>query len=303
LGLWQIPKRNIMGIFKNPWAKETTNWFTDRWGEGSTEKEKWFQDQSPQTDAETQGDGGGSGGGGGGGQSETKTALLCYGNGADLGDFSVFAKAYKKNHLLSKYKDENIVIAKTFTRLDLFNIILHSGLSELTELHIFSHSVGSGLFLGYHDSTISTERGNFISTHPNLTYDQVVQFETGDLLTDHLIVTLVNQQTDVQAALNGLEFAKFWGCNAGVTGHVYWDPTPPPYWAKLNDKNTPKPSIAQAFATYINKPVYGANSGSHIEFFINNKWVSGYDYTPKSISEYSDIRLHPDRGDYTRYEP
>ncbi len=286
-----------MAKFRNQWAKETTDWFKNKWGEGSAEKEKWFHSETPQTSSGT------GGGGGGGSVSDTKTVLICYGNGADLGDFSVFAAAYKKNHLLSKYKDENIVIAKTFTRLELINVILHSGLSELTELHIFSHSVGSGLFLGYHDQSIAAERGNFIANNPNLTYDQVVEFETGDLLTDHLIVTLANQQSDVKSALGDLEFAKFWGCNAGVEGHVYWDPNPPPYWAKLNDKNTPKPSIAQAFATFINQPVFGANSGSHIEFYINNKWISGYDYTPKSIKEYTDIRLHPDRGDYRRYDP
>jgi hypothetical protein len=266
--------------FKNPWAKGGDyypDWLGDNSGAMNNDSVEETINQSP-----------------------TQSALLCYGRGAELGNFEVFAKALKKNHLLKKYKEQNIQIVKTFNRIDLVNAILKTSLREITEIHIFSHSAGAGLFLGYHDPVYQQERANFLQTTPNPTYEEVIANETASLLTDHLVVTYASLKSSVQKKLENLQFAKLWGCN---TGRANWMYDNSPYWAPLNTKNTPKPSMAQALSTYINKTVYGASSGSHIEYFVNGEWKSGYDYKPKSTKDYTDIRLHPDKGDYDAYSP
>jgi hypothetical protein len=232
--------------------------------------------------------------------SSTKSALIYFGRGAELGDFSIFCEALKKNHLSKKFKNENIFIVKTFSRNELVDAILNSGLSEITELHIFSHAAGPGLFLGYHDPTFSKQRQDFLAKYPNPTYEQVVNNEVASLLTDHLVVMPSAFKFLIQQKLKHLSLAKLWGCNTGISDWVYDSSA---YWNPLNTKNIPKPSMAQAFATFINKTVYGASSGSHIEYFVKGKWLSGYDYTPISTKDYSDIRLHPDIGNYDAYRP
>jgi len=236
--------------------------------------------------------------------SNTKSALICYGNGAELGDFSLFAKYLKKN-LTNKYLDSNIKILRTYNRNELVDEIANCGLSEIAEFHIFSHAIGAGLFLGYHDSTYSTQRSTFLSSNSAPTYEEVVDNEIGSLLTDHLITTYALSQPVIKSVFTNLEFAKLWGCNSGVSNWIY-DGTDP-YWGALNTKNNPKPSIAQCLSTFIDKPVYGATSGSHIEYKIGGKWISGYDYKRKFKktypNKYEDIRLHPDRGDYVEYTP
>jgi len=237
-------------------------------------------------------------------QTSTGSVLMLYGLGAELGNFEIFAKALKKN-IQSTYDPNNIKIVKTTTRLEFFDAILNSGLNEIKELHVFSHAFGAGLALGYHDQALNRDRGQLVNNNPNYTYDDVITTEIGCLLTDHLIVTLLSDKTAVQTMLQDLSFIKIWGCNSEVANWVYGGD----YWEKLNDQNTPKPSIAKALAEYTNKKVWGAMSGSHIEYFIKGKWVSGYDYPkiynrkyPKT-NEYTDIRLHPDRGSYIEFLP
>lgn len=275
--------------YNNPWSAENSEWYNegnDRWYNNNEFGIKVANSTQNQT-------------------SKIGSALICYGLGAELVNFKVFSDALKKNHLTNKYDSANIEIVKTKTRIDLLDAIINSGLSNIKELHIFSHSIGGGLFLGYHDQTLNNNRETFIKNNPNYTYDDVLIHEIGGLLTDHLIVTLQSEKNTIRKILKDLDFIKLWGCNAGITNWVYSGV----YWGKLNDKNTPKPSIAKALAEYTNQNVYGATSGSHIEYFIKGKWVSGYDYPKKygkkfpNYKEYTDIRLHPDKGVYNKYTP
>ena len=100
--------------------------------------------------------------------------------------------------------------------------------------------------------------------------------------------------------------AKFWGCNAGVTGWVYGADDDTHYWEALNTRNTPKPSIAQAFADYLGLKVFGAGSGSDIEVELNGKWITSEKY--KQLKKHWPSgripqRLHPTRGDYNAFSP
>lgn len=271
--------------FKNPWDYKDSIWYNE-------EREKWGHNKDVTSPTEET-------------PKKTGSILICYGLGAELGNFEVFANALKTNHLKKDYEDLNIKIVKTKTRIELFDTILNSGLTEIKQFHIFSHAIGAGLFLGYHDAELNRKRGELIINNPGYNYDMVINHEVGALLTDHFIVTPLTEQPSVKTILKDLDFIKLWGCNTGVENWVYSDI----YWEKLNDKNTPKPSMAQQSANYFNKPVYGAKSGSHIEYFIKGVWISGYNY-PKIYgkkfphsNEYSDIRLHPDRGDYYKFLP
>lgn len=78
------------------------------------------------------------------------------------------------------------------------------------------------------------------------------------------------------------------------------------YWRALNERNVPKPSIAQALAWYFKRDVYGASSGSHIEVLHHGDWCCSAEYKaakgvwpPPALRH----RLHPDRGDYHVYHP
>lgn len=276
--------------FENPWSADNSEWFGE-------EKDKWFDNEwSKETPVLNN-------------QKEQKiksgSVLICYGLGASLGNFEIFAKALKTNHLTKEYESDNIKIEKTQNRLQLLSTIINSGLLDLKEIHIFSHSFGAGLALGYGDTTAGQARANLITNKPEYDYNDVVNTETATLLTDHLILLPENEKKDLLVAVKELDFIKLWGCNAGVSNWVYSGD----YWKKLNDENTPKPSIAQAMADFFQKSVYGAESGSHIQYFIDEKWVSGYDYKKRTGKEYpsnkefSDIRLHPDKGNYYNYSP
>ena len=65
--------------------------------------------------------------------------------------------------------------------------------NKIKELHIWSHSIGAGLFLGYQDPSIQTERGCFIADDgdwgKNFTFDEVRETEVGALFTDDLLVS------------------------------------------------------------------------------------------------------------------
>ncbi len=46
------------------------------------------------------------------------------------------------------------------------------------------------------------------------------------------------------------------------------------YWRSFNTKNTPKPSVAQALASFLGVQVSGASSGAHIEVSVHNLWIT-----------------------------
>jgi hypothetical protein len=109
---------------------------------------------------------------------------------------------------------------------------------------------------------------------------------------------------------------KLWGCNSGIPAWVYSDGetmvtdprdrSQPYYWRALNERNVPKPAVAQAVADYFGCVCYGASSGSHIEVRNRGRWVSSGSYRahvghwPSGSLRH---RLSPDRGGYNAYSP
>ena len=78
------------------------------------------------------------------------------------------------------------------------------------------------------------------------------------------------------------------------------------YWRAFNEFNVPKPSIAQAFATFFNLKAYGASSGANIEVKHKANWISSQQYKNKVghwPSGNLSHRLVPDKGVYNEYTP
>lgn len=247
-------------------------------------------------------------------------ALIIYGRGGELGDFSVFAHWLRKDLV----KNENYGIAKgTYdedhiakpihieNKQDFFAYLEEPHLCfKIKELHIFSHSVGAGLFIGYHSHEVgrSREEAQNRAENRHITYEEVRDAEIGGILTDDLITPeKVSKQATIKSHFAKNAFIKLWGCNAGVAEWRYGGDAPGTYyWQALNEKNTPKPSISQTFADYFGVNVYGATSGAHIEVKSEGRWITTSEYQKKyrrSASTNLPHRLHPDRGDYILHTP
>jgi hypothetical protein len=254
-------------------------------------------------------------------------AVLLYGNGADLGNFRFFADDTATELIrLKKFDKSTIVITQTMDRASFVAAIKAIPLGQrIKELHVYSHSIGAGLYVGYHEATAAAHRlaaMNLSSgSGTKITYDQVLNAETGGILTDHLIRDpMESDHAILKAKFAPGAMMKLWGCNSGVSGWLYSDRNTPTnsyvtaqdapadvyYWRALNTQNVPKPSIAQAFADFFGVTVYGAGSGSHIEVQHGGNWITSTKYkevTGRYAGEPETLRLHPDAGDYNGFSP
>lgn len=175
-------------------------------------------------------------------------------------------------------------------------------------MHIFTHSVGAGIFPAYGDSAIQHAREKIAAAARKrsspVTYEEAIRTEIGGILTDDLTASgkFSFEKGEMRRRFEKGAFIKLWGCNAARENHV-WSGE---YWEALNLKNSPKPSIAKAMAEFFNLTVYGATSGASIEVRGNTGWVSSQTYRnangnwpPGKLPH----RLVPDRGSYRAYNP
>lgn len=250
-------------------------------------------------------------------------AVVLYGNGAELGNFKFFADDLITTEGLSKkFAKSRIVVQRTVLRDELFKALLDQPDGSIKELHIFSHSIGAGLYPGYHDAAANASRNSAFAaaagSSVNIQYMAVLNAEIGAVLTDHLVVAPFNKdRTAMQRKFAKGAVAKLWGCNAGVDNWVYSDPsgtlmiTDPNadadfyYWRALNTQNVPKPSISQALADFWGISVYGAKSGAHIEVFYQKHWMTSSQYKAETKhwpGSAQVLRLQPDKGAYVEYQ-
>jgi hypothetical protein len=257
---------------------------------------------------------------------DKEIAVLLYGFGAELGNFRFFADDTATELVqLKKFERSAVVIKDTLDRASFVAALDAIPIGQkIKELHVFSHSIGAGLFLGYHEPTAALNRSTairrFSGTSTRINYDQVLEAETGAILTDHLVGPLTVYQPILAAKFAAGATIKLWGCNSGVSGWIYTDydsatrnyvsdqnaPADYYYWRALNTRNTPKPSLAQAFANYFGVAIYGAGSGSHIEVRHGARWITSARYkevTGRYAGEPQTLRLHPDAGSYNRFAP
>lgn len=228
--------------------------------------------------------------------------LIFYGNGAELGDFGQFAESLKKEKLKT-YPKENIIIVSMQNKNLFFDYLSKFNKFQIEELHVFSHAAGGGLYLGYHNQESATSRtiayNQSVRRGTKITYEEVIEAEVGALFTDDYLTKKALKVKSNKTLFSPTATIKFWGCNSGVSNWIYSDTPPTYYWSALNEKNTPKPSIAQATADFFQRETFGATSGSHIEFLVNGKWQ----IMKKQPKSHQGIRLHPDKGNYNSYKP
>jgi hypothetical protein len=262
---------------------------------------------------------------------DNEIAVVLYGNGAELGNFKFFANDLATQFVQDrKFDRANIIIKPTLSGAEFFSALIGIPPSrKIKELHVFSHSIGGGLYLGYRLGAAARFRQDalrpfpypFTPGAPRISYDQVLATEyKAAILTDHLRWPPFSEaQAQLRAKFSAGATIKIWGCNSGVSGWVYTDedssgnlvpdqnaPANYYYWRALNTRNVPKPSIAQAFADFFGVTVYGAGSGSHIEVWYHGRWITSTAFkgaTGRFPGEPDILRLHPDRGDYNPFSP
>ena len=190
---------------------------------------------------------------------------------------------------------------------------------KINELHVFSHSIGAGLFLSYGDASVHELREQAIRRAAragrNITYREALDAEVGAILVDDFIrPPFLSMKAAIRANFEPGAFIKLWGCNSAITGWTYSDNsvTDPAdtsetyYWRAFNEQNVPKPSVAQSFADYFSLKTHGAAAGSHIEVLHRSSWISSARYRsdigrwPSGALQH---RLMPDRGNYDEYRP
>ncbi len=246
-------------------------------------------------------------------------AIIAYGDGKELGDFKIFA-SHLESELSKKYKTVIVkYVNRDFQFFQLLNSIDESK-QVIAELHVFSHAIGAGLFLGYGDSAISMNRnllvGNKMKSGSRVTYLEAVNTEKGAIQTDDLVSgKYLKNKAVYQSKFSAKAFLKLWGCNSGVKNWVYSDgngvvdPKDKSvlyYWRAFNEFNVPKPSIASAMAKFFNRSVYGASSGASIEVKYKKTWISSKEFKTKVGHWPSGAlphRLTPDIGKYNEYLP
>lgn len=256
-------------------------------------------------------------------------ALVVYGYGAELGDFKAFADDLKTTDLAKRFKIVEIVNATL--RSDFFKVLESFGAKQMIgELHIYTHAWGGGLAFGYKTRVTQENRSRVyqqtIARKRKIQYIEILDTEIGILFTDDLIRSPYNsKQAALRVMLAKDAFIKIWGCNSGVANWRYSDSNVDGsalydeavqldpnneaigyYWRALNRQNTPKPAVAQAIANFFNCPVYGATSGSSVQVQYKGTWISSDGYrkaTKRWPTEAQILRLHPDKGNYKKFDP
>ncbi len=268
-------------------------------------------------------------GGGQGGIALVSCALIIYGRGDTLGNFEVFSRDLAGRLTTGRaaapsgrFTRDRIVQVNIERRARFFDYLKDppfKGRMKIKELHVFSHSIGAGLFLSYGDAAVARLRAQAVQragrAGRNITYREALDAEVGAILVDDFMrPPFRGMKTAIRGNLEADAFIKLWGCNAAITGWVYSDngvtdpadTRTPYYWRALNEQNVPKPSIAQAFSDYFGLKTYGASAGSHIEVLHRGAWVSSTRYRsqvgrwPSGALQH---RLTPDRGHYDEYRP
>lgn len=243
-------------------------------------------------------------------------ALIIYGDGGELGNFKIFADSLAKELSDNNTTSHIKYINRDF---DFFSFIESAKDGEISQVHIFTHAIGAGIFLGYKDAAVSAQRNltwqMARSAGRKVSYEEAVRTEIGAIQTDDFYMNPIkNKRETLRKKLSQTAFIKVWGCNSGVENWVYSDDgitdpddnSAPYYWRAFNEKNIPKRSIAQELANYFNKPVFGAHSGASIQVKYNHKWISTKQFK-QSVGHWPSSRLPhrlvPDKGEYREHRP
>ena len=252
-------------------------------------------------------------------------AVILYGYGNHLGNFGVFASSLAQT-LRERYGRDGVLVKEVVRRDAFFSYLASPPLrpgDQIAELHVFAHSIGGGIFIAYGDLAVANRRDEAFErarrAGRRISYQEVLDTEVGAILSEDFFRSPYEQMGGaVRSHMVADAFVKLWGCNSGVTHWVYSDgrhghevtrasdTSVPYYWRALNERNVPKPAVAQAFAAYFGRVCYGATSGSHVEVLSRGHWESTGRYRAETGLWPSGAMIHrlqPDRGDYRAFHP
>src|SRR5689334_5955755 len=124
---------------------------------------------------------------------EEQVAVILYGFAADLGNFRLFADDLLAERIrLKKFTKTHVMIKETLSRDAFFDTLSTiPSAFKIKELHGCSHSIGGGLYVGYHEPAATRTREaaamHAITKGTKITYDEVLNAEIGGILSDHLL--------------------------------------------------------------------------------------------------------------------
>ena len=124
---------------------------------------------------------------------DEEVAVILYGNGAELGNFRLFADDTSAELIrLKKFSKTHILIRETLNRASFMNTLSTiPSLFKIKEFHVYSHSIGGGLYVGYHEATANAVREAALTRSlgqaRKISYDEVLNAEVGGILGDHLL--------------------------------------------------------------------------------------------------------------------
>lgn len=249
-------------------------------------------------------------------------AMLIYGRGGDLGNFKQFGDDLIARDLQRKF-GFGIQQFRAERRNAFFDALTKAN-APIKELHIFAHSFGTALVLGYHDDGIEERRKQIRNMYRGRPTPLQVVMNTEQgiaFVQDFARTPYAGLRDGLRRKFAPGAFIKIWGCNAALANHIYTDPlerdrlgfetgeyiSSPDYrvgaefyWRALNTGRLP--SVATAMATFFNIPVLAAGSGAHIEINDRGTWRSARTLR-RNLFERDDIRLHPDGGNYEKHLP
>jgi hypothetical protein len=151
--------------------------------------------------------------------------LIIYGRGDHLGNFEIFAQSLARE-LGPEVGRDNIIQRRIERKAASFELLASPPLKlgqTISQLHIFSHSIGGGLFLGYGDVSLGQMRQRLIDraerSFKRLSYETVVAAEEGAVLTDDFLrAPYSTMRSKLRALFSAHAQIKIWGCNSGIKG-------------------------------------------------------------------------------------
>jgi len=142
-------------------------------------------------------------------------AIELYGDGGELGDFKIFANNVAKG-LASKYS--KVVLEYVNRDTQFFDLLRGIDVTKekIGEMHIFAHSIGAGLFLGYKDPAIAARRQavyvSAFDANRKVTYKQAVAVEVGAIqIDDFRVGSILAMKNDLRKIFSSKSFIKIWG--------------------------------------------------------------------------------------------
>lgn len=133
------------------------------------------------------------------------------------------ASRYSKTVCIKSCKKYTKIVLKYVNRDSTFFNVINSvnKNDKIEELHVFSHSISAGLFLGYKDPAIAARRKAIWlvadKAKRKVAYLEAVRTEVGAVQTNGFYIGAITaRKAKLQSKFGASAFIKIWGCNSGI---------------------------------------------------------------------------------------